>query len=499
MRTLLAAFLILLTATLPTESHPMSTEHHPITSTHHTQHATRSPQRSALSLTKYPLRTQHSVFVVSPRGPYTTIVAALAAAQSGDTIEVRGGTYPGGLVVDKPVRLLGQAGATLDGQGQGTVLQVTASGALIRGFIIRNSGDNLDHEDAGVILAAPETTLEANQIENVLFGVTVAQAPRSIVRGNHIGGKALEIARRGDGLRVWESSNTLVENNLLTNGRDLLLWYSNGTILRGNTVEQGRYGLHFMFNHHTTVERNILRGNSVGIYLMYSDDITITHNSLLTNRGPSGYGLGLKDVTHLVASQNLFLDNRVAVYLDNSLIEPGVVNRFEGNLFALNDIGLTFLPQVKNHLFVGNSFIENGRQLAVDGSGQFGGNTWSDAVHGGNYWSDYIGYDADHDGRGDLPYHNQSLFESLMDRHPEMRLFLFSPAAQAIDLAARAFPVVAPQPRLTDDLPRITPLAPTDVPLPPPAAPAPLFAVSLGLLGVALLIGYRARLNGASA
>lgn len=437
-----------------------------------------------------------STLVVSPAGPYTTIEAALAEAHPGDTIEVHGGVYPGSLIVKKRVTLVGFDGATLDGRGQGTVLTVVAPGATVRGFLIRGSGENLDREHAGVILAAPEITLEDNRIEDVLFGVTVAQAPRSVIRGNTVIGKPLDVARRGDGLRVWESPETLIENNHLIAVRDLLLWYSDGTILRGNTVEEGRYGLHFMFNDRTTVEQNILRGNSVGIYLMYSNDITVTRNSLLANRGPSGYGLGLKDVNRLLATDNLFLDNRVGVYLDNSPLEMGSVNHFERNVFAFNDIGLAFLPQVKNNLFTRNSFVENGQQLTVEGSGRFEGNLWNDPLSGvGNYWSDYAGYDAGGDGIGDLPYRNESLFEQLTDRHPELRLFLLSPAAQAVDLAARAFPVVAPEPRITDEAPLTAPVLPAGVPLPPGPSAGPLLVVSSLLLALAAgIVGGRFRI-----
>lgn len=425
--------------------------------------------------------------VVAPAGPYTSIPEALAAAEAGDTIAVQGGTHMGPLVVDKSVALVGTDGATLDGQGAGIVLTVAAPRVTVRGFTIRGSGAKLDKEDGGVLFThAPDCLLTSNWVEDVLFGVTVAQSPRCTLRENIIIGKPLDIARRGDGLRVWESPGTLVEGNHLSTGRDLLLWYSDGTTIRGNIVETGRYGLHFMFNHHTTVEENILSDNSVGMYLMYSDHITITRNSLLANRGPSGYGLGLKDVSDLVATDNLFLDNRVGAYLDNSPLDPTLPNRFEGNSFAFNDIGLAFLPQVKHNTLLGNNFIENGQQFALEGSGTLTGNLWSDRQRGGNYWSDYAGYDADHDGRGDLPYRNESLFERLTDRQPELRLFLLSPAGQAVDLAARAFPIVAPHPRLTDELPLVVPIPPAAAPLPLAPSPWPFRLLALLLLVVGL-------------
>jgi parallel beta-helix repeat protein len=55
------------------------------------------------------------------------------------------------------------------------------------------------------------------------------------VRGNRIGGKQLDIARRGDGLRLWRSDRTLIEGNTIHDGRDAILWYSKGIVVRGNT------------------------------------------------------------------------------------------------------------------------------------------------------------------------------------------------------------------------------------------------------------------------
>jgi len=48
-----------------------------------------------------------TLLLVSPAGPYTTILAALQAAQEGDTIQVQPGIYPGAIVVDKSVTLEG--------------------------------------------------------------------------------------------------------------------------------------------------------------------------------------------------------------------------------------------------------------------------------------------------------------------------------------------------------------------------------------------------------
>src|SRR5690606_7431325 len=112
------------------------------------------------------------------------------------------------------------------------------------------------------------------------------------------------------------------------------------------------------------------------------------------------------------------------------------------------------------------------------------GNAWV-----GNYWSDYAGYDADRDGRGDVPYRAERLFESLVDRDPALRLFSYSPAAEAVDLAARAFPLVRPQPKLTATAPRMAVVLPRGLSPGAEAGSGALLAASaaLGLLAAFLV------------
>jgi ABC-type multidrug transport system ATPase subunit len=192
---------------------------------------------------------------------------------------------------------------------------------------------------------------------------------------------------------------------------------------------------------------------------MYSDKSAFRGNLVVGNRGPSGYGLGLKDNDDLVAEDNELSGNRVGIYLDNSpnrLDSRGIIRR---NRLAYNDLGLAFLPAVKRNDVSSNAFVDNLEQVAVLGPGSFTGNAFT--VGGrGNYWSDYRGFDLDGDGVGDLPYKAESLFESLMDRHPDLRLFQFSPVQDAVDLATRAFPVVRPRPKLEDTAPLVDALPP---------------------------------------
>ncbi len=414
--------------------------------------------------------------------------AALAAARPGDTIVVPPGVYTGPLVVDVPgLTLAGQEGAIIDGGGLGDVLTVTAPDVTVRGLAIRNSGDSLDREHAGITGTAPRLTIENNRIENVLFGIYLKEAANSAVRGNRVTGMALDIGRRGDGMRIWQSPGTLVEGNYVYDVRDVVMWFSSDGILRNNVVENGRYGLHFMFSDNQIVEENILRNNSVGAYLMYSTGLTMTNNLLLDNNGPSGYGLALKDVDNVQAESNRLVNNRVGVYVDNSPRESHTFVNFENNLLAYNEIGVEMLPLVRRNVFTNNIFQENREQVAIAGGGELRGNNWS-RDGWGNYWSDYAGFDADGDRVGDIPYRSSSLYEDLMEQYPELRLFQLSPASDALDLAARAFPVFQPRAKMADEHPLMAPPPSPAVPgLPQPPLLANL-AVALGMLGLAALV-----------
>jgi nitrous oxidase accessory protein len=391
-------------------------------------------------------------------GPATAsdfdLLAAIDAAPTGATVTVPAGTYAGPLVIEKSMTLAADGRVVLDGGGEGDVIQIKAPDVTIRGFVIRHTGDSLDRENAGVTVLAPRATIEHNVLEDVLFGIYVKAGVDSVIRGNTIGGKDLAVQRRGDGIRIWQSHRTLIEDNVVRHSRDAVMWFSDGVHLRNNRIIDGRYGLHFMYSDGNIIEDNHLEGNSVGAFLMYSKGLTLRRNVFARNRGPSGFGVGLKDMDSTVAEDNLFLGNRVGLHLDSSPSSMRVTDTFTRNIFAFNDIGIAFLPAVQR-----NRFQVEGR---------------------GNFWSDYRGYDLDGDGLGDLAYRSESLFENLMDREPKLRLFLFSPAQQAVEMAAKAFPMVMPQPKFSDEAPLMAPVAATVAPAPPQAAwPMAVLAVSL--------------------
>lgn len=422
--------------------------------------------------------------------------AAIAAAQPGETLTVPPGVYPGNLVIDKPLTLEGIGMPVIQGEATGDVVQINAPDVTMRGFVVRGGGISLDDENSGITVGGKRATLENNHIEDSLFGIYLHNAPDSVLRNNVISGKALDISRRGDGLKIWYSANTLVEGNTVHDVRDTVIWFSPGVTVRGNLMENNRYGLHFMSTDNHLIEDNILRHNSVGIYLMYGDNYDLRRNLLFDNRGPSGYGLGIKEINNGNFDGNRIVANRVGVYTDMSPVNPTGKIAFHNNLFAYNDIAVTLLPGTKRNTYSENVFLENNEQIAVAGEGDILQNDW--AVNGrGNYWSDYNGFDANHDGVGDLAYETKSLYENLMDTQPGLRLFQLSPAANALDLAAKAFPIFQPQPKMADPHPLTVPpaLPPVRGLAPSPVAENALIALALVAISLLVLLAGTGRLT----
>ncbi len=426
----------------------------------------------------------------APAAARTDLRELIAATPAGGTLELEPGTYAGGVTLDRPITIDGGGEATIDGGGDGSVMRVTATGVTLIGLTVRNSGTVLEHEDSGVIVTAGEFTIERCTLTDVLFGIHLKSAPGSVVRDNTVTSTDLPLTERGDGVHVYQSSGTLVQGNHLSAGRDMIAFFSDDVVVRDNTVEGGRYGLHLMYADRALVEGNRIWRNLTGVYVMYSKDVVVRDTVLAYSDGPSGYGLTSKESDLVEVSGNRMVSNRVGIFLDGSPFSATLTTTYEGNVVAYNQIGVLLQPAVRNNAFTGNAFIDNREQISTTSGGRVEGNAWS--VDGrGNHWSDYAGYDGDGDGIGDTPYRAEGLYDALTDEHPDLEFFAYTPAAQALDAAARAFPALRPEPKAVDDSPLIE--APVTEPLAglpgPPSRWALVLAAAGMLAASAALVG----------
>jgi nitrous oxidase accessory protein len=118
-------------------------------------------------------------------------------------------------------------------------------------------------------------------------------------------------------------------------------------------------------------------------------------------------------------------------------------------VFALNQVALRFHSLASDMSFIGNQFRNNGALIDVEGGGDALGVNFEH-----NYYSDYVGYDLDADGYGDVAHQVKQLSGALVDAHPSLALFQGTLAMGLLDVIAAAAPVFASRLLMRDPTPR---------------------------------------------
>lgn len=379
--------------------------------------------------------------------------AALDAAAEGTAFCLAPGEYAGPLRLARRLVLWGPREAVIRSTREGTTVRLAADGSLL-GVTIDGSGGRFDLLDAAVHVSGRGGRVEGVLVRGALFGILVERAREALVRGNEVQGDgAKTLGLRGDAIRLWETTDSIVEANTLRNGRDMVLWYASRNRVARNHVEGGRYGAHLMYSHENEVVGNRFLGNVTGLFVMYSRDVTIRDNLFADSAGAAGMGLGLKESGDLRVQGNLFVHDTKGIYIDTSPLWPDDRNVFEGNVLRMNEVAVSFLGPARGNAFTGNAFRDSRVQVEVQGGGDARAAVWR-----GNVFDDYAGYDLDGDGTGDVAYELRSLASDLVAATPALAFFRGTPALSGVEAIGRIVPLFEPRLLLVDAEPRMTPV-----------------------------------------
>jgi nitrous oxidase accessory protein len=371
--------------------------------------------------------------IVRPTGSLQT---AIDSSRPGDTLYLPAGTYEGDLILRKRVTLFGIGRPVVRGSGRGSVITIVADSCAVRGLVVEHSGPMLADEHAGVLLKSNFNTLEGNEVRDVLFGIYLYHSGHNVLVDNVVAGrKHLDLGERGSGIHIWNSRHNRCSGNVIRDARDgFYIQNASHTFLDRNEVSGVRYGLHYMYADSNIFIRNRFLNNVAGAAIMYSRGIRMRHNVFSHNRGFSSFGILFQDCHGLEADSNVIADNVVGIFF-----EASTNNRFRNNIVAQNDVGLQMFQNSVNNTFTENNFIDNLSPLWIVGKRTE--SHWSEGGRG-NYWSPYDGYDMNSDGIGDIPMKIQNVFQYLEGQNQNVRLYLYSPASQALAVAAKAFPII---------------------------------------------------------
>lgn len=392
-----------------------------------------------------------------------TLSRTIAAAPAHATVVVSPGVHHGGLILARPITLVGRPGAVIDADGKGDVIRVTAPGVTVRGLILRNSGTSLTDENSGVFVdkKASGALIEDNDLRHVLFGIYLDGPSGARVIGNRIRGMAtLRVPDRGDGIHLWDDTDVLVKGNDVGETRDgIYVYVSPHNRIVGNLIHDVRYGVHYMYSNHDLLEGNRSYRNVAGFALMMSDHLRVIGNIAADDQE---YGLLLNYVTYSDLARNRVHGVRGESGVGGVSISGGTGkgifvydsahDRFRGNVIEKCPIGIHVTAGSDDDRFYGNAFIENRMQVKYV---QNEVEEWS--WRGlGNYWSDYLGWDFKGNGIGDVPYRPNGGVDVLLWKYPQASLLMSGPAILILRLVQRAFPVFTP-PGIVDSHPLMRP------------------------------------------
>ena len=359
------------------------------------------------------------------------------------------GEYSGPVVITKPITIDGQGEVIVDGGAMDTVISIRSDNVVLRGLQIKGSGESFDKVDAGILLEADNALIENNVLEDVLFGIHLKGANDSIVRGNTISSRPVEPSMRGEGIRLWNSYDNLVEANVITSVRDVFITNSSNNRLRNNKISKSRVGIQLVFAHENEITGNEISDNGTGILLFYSNDLLINKNRISHLRSFSGAALAFKESSGVMVTDNEILHCAVGVTA-NSPVHKENILRLINNRFAYNDVALYFYGEKGGHIVKNNRFEQNLTDVRVSAVSTALGNVWKE-----NYWDTYRGFDLNNDGIGDTP-HEQYIYSDRiwMDR-PMTQYFRGSPVMEFLDFVERLSSFSEPQMILSDPAPKI--------------------------------------------
>jgi len=185
--------------------------------------------------------------VVKVPEDYSSIQAAINAANPGDTIQVAPGLYNENLVLNKTLRLVGEDkySTIIDAGGRGPALLITASNVYVSGFAFQNAlvmnygfFDGIDME-----WSSNYAVITGNIIRNNFHGMWVGS------EGNVVSDNI--VAQNVYGLRFFASGRNTISGNVVSSNQysgiflyGMAPYFSTQNLLTGNTISNSEIGLH---------------------------------------------------------------------------------------------------------------------------------------------------------------------------------------------------------------------------------------------------------------
>ncbi len=320
-----------------------------------------------------------------------TIQDAVETADPNSTIRLPPGVYEESVTIDRPVSIRGE-NATVVGDGNGSVVTVTASDVAIEGVSISGVGEvsrpddvtpegwdghteaAYGHADAGITIADSDRVLVTDvEIDTPTSGIAIRDSNGTVVD---------DVVVRG--ADTWEDgfmgvvtvrSRIVVQQSTFVDGRDgVYTLRSHGAVIRDNRFDGGRFGTHLMYTSDALIDGNCIHGQTAaGIVIMTSPSRTVIRENVLVD---ASQGI-------LTSGSDSYIGGNVVVASQHGISTNARNSLYSDNVLVGNEVGFVAASVVPTSRVVNNDVIDNDEHVLIR-SGPL--RVWSHDGEG-NYWS----------------------------------------------------------------------------------------------------------------
>jgi parallel beta-helix repeat protein len=380
-------------------------------------------------------------------GAYTSIQAAINAANPGETVYVYSGEYFEGITIGKKINLLGEDRNTTiinaSGLGKDTI-KITGSDVNVTGFTITKSSGSSGA--AGILLENANNCLITNNnvTDNYRIGVRLRYSD-----GNNISNNIIYDNYYYGMLLGYSSNNTINENIVSDNNRfgidiaidsddnqvtgnivdnkdenAISIWESDRNYVIGNTILSSEYGISLSKGDSHIVLDNVIESEQECISIYRSEDNYISNNTMV-NAGLDLHGWYLSEWnTHYIDTLNM-VNGKPLYYLKNQT--SGIVPLGAGQVILANCTNVTIENQILlngtigillgyssyNNITGNNASFNNQCGILLDSSNY-------------NYISGNIANSNDYDGIVIIDSNNNLIESNIINLHDEHGLMIES-------------------------------------------------------------------------
>ncbi len=237
---------------------------------------------------------------------YKTIQEAVVAADNGDTIFVKPGTYSEEVTLNKSLTLmplLGESGPIiLSGDSLETGITISSDGCSLEGLTLRN------YTGSAVSVLSSGNSIKKNVFEDSSPAILVSGSG-----GNSISGNLITKCQGGVALRYNSSDNNIQENDIVSSNISIFIGEAGRNNVLDNNISDSYWGIWLDNSSGIKIDGNDIMSKNYGILLFNSSKINVTNNEVqIENAGA-------------VSTRTIFLANTSGVELRGNEINGGAI------------------------------------------------------------------------------------------------------------------------------------------------------------------------------